>query len=166
MQHRFLIPASEADRAWLAWWQHVVPVPGRILGLSMFGDWFLVQDDDKVWRVDVLEGSFAPLGVTEAEFWLRLDTEVAEDEWLQVGHVVSLEERGLVRQRGQCYTYRLMPRLGGPITVDNMTLGELGGWQLFVAQVHQQLDHVPDGARITRLESNADGQVVVRWEES
>ncbi len=166
MQHRFLIPASEADRKWLAWWQHVVPTPGRVVGLSMFGDWFLLQEDGEVWRLDVLEGSFESLGVGEPEFWSRLDTEPAQDEWLQVGHVLSLEGRGLVRQRGQCYTYRLMPRLGGPITVDNMMIGALGGWQLFLAQVHQQLDHVPDGARITRLECGTDGQVAVKWEES
>jgi hypothetical protein len=132
----------------------------------MFGDWFLVQDDGRVWRLDLLEGSFESLGVSESEFWVHLKTEAAEDEWLQVGHILSLEERGLVRQSGQCYTYRLIPRLGGPITVDNMTIGELGGWQLFLAQVHQQLDHVPNGARVTRLDCSAEGEVVVKWEES
>ena len=166
MRHRLLIPAAEADPRWLTWWEHLVPTPGPVMGLSFFADWFLLQDDGRVWRLDVLEGSFDSLGVTEPQFWSRLNREAAQDDWLQAGHVVSLEQRGLVLKSGQCYVYRLLPRLGGPITVDNMMVGDLAGWQLFTAQVHQQLDRVPKGGRVTRLECSPEGCIVVRWEKS
>src|SRR5215510_10248042 len=88
--NRFIIPAAEADRGWLEWWSYLVPSPGIILGLSPFGDWFLAQQDGQVWRVYLLEGTFRPLSVSAEEFWGELLAERAQDEWLQVGHVVAL----------------------------------------------------------------------------
>lgn len=70
---------------------------GTVLGLSPFGGWFLAQQDNQVWRLDLLEGSFEALGVTTGDFWKKLSTVQAEDEWLQVGHVVALEQRCWVR---------------------------------------------------------------------
>jgi hypothetical protein len=160
---RFIIPTAEVERRWLDWWSYLVPSPGTVLGLSPFGDWFLAQASDQVWRLDLLEGSFEPLGVTTDDFWRKLTTVAAEDEWLQVGHVMALEQRGLLRMLGQCYTYRVPPRIGGVIRLENMALGPIGGYQLFCSQLHQQLDKLPPGAVVTKLEYVRDGWVRVRW---
>jgi hypothetical protein len=160
---RFLIPAAHADRRWLEWWAYLVPQPGDVLGLSPFGDWFLAQPDGMVSRLDLLEGSFERLGVSVPEFWRLLDTDRGEDEWLQVGHVLALEERGVGLARGECYTYRVPPRIGGAIGVDNMCPGALGGYQFFCSQLHRQLDALPDGGRVTCLDIDDDGVLTVQW---
>jgi hypothetical protein len=110
-----------------------------------------------------LEGSFESLGVTTGDFWREVSTVRAHDEWLQVGHVVALERRGLIRMLGQCYTYRVPPRIGGLIGLENMTLGAIGGYQLFCSQLHQQLDELPPGAVVTKVEYVPDGSLRVRW---
>jgi hypothetical protein len=163
VDHRFLIPARDADTKWLSWWQHCVSSPGRIAGLSLFGDWFLVQPNDAVWRLDLLEGSFGALGVSEAQFWSSLESEQAQDEWLQVGHIHALEARGLHRNPGECYTYRVPPRIGGAIDVANMVPGPLAGYQLFCAQLHRQLDEIGEGVQILKLSCDDDGALKIHW---
>lgn len=160
---RFLIPTSETEARWLGWWRHLAPDPGEILGMSPFGDWFLAQADGQVWRLDLLEGSFAPLCRSRAAFVEGLGTDTADDEWLQAEHVLAMERRGHIRRAGECYTYRMPPRLGGPIAVENMALGPIGGWQLFMSQVHRQADAMPEGAEVTGIDCTRDGAIVVRW---
>jgi hypothetical protein len=162
-RNRFIIPAVQAERQWLDWWFYLVPAPGPVLGLSPFGDWFIDQGEEGVWRLDLLEGAFESLGVSVPEFWAQLGTDHAEDEWLQVGHVLVLEDCGLRLGPGQCYTYRVPPRIGGAIAVDNMAPGELGGYQLFCAQLHRQLDLLPGGAQVIRLDIDSAGALTVQW---
>jgi hypothetical protein len=147
----------------LAWWEYLAPTPGKPIGLSPFGDWFLEVADGSVWRLDLLEGSFERLVADTSEFWARLGDERGQDEWLQAGHVLALEQRGLVRDRGQCYVYKVHPRLGATIGLSNMELGDAAAWQMFCAQLHQQLDGLPSGAAITRLECDEEGRITVCW---
>ena len=164
MNHPLLIPPSEVDAPrLLPWWSYLVPHPGRVLGLSPFGDWFLEQPDGTVWRLDLLEGSFDKIALSADEFWADLATDTGEDEWLQAGTVMALHRQGQPRQPGQCYMYVIHPRLGATVDKSNVKLGDIGAWQLICSQLHPQLDAVPKGATITRLDCDTDGRLTVEW---
>lgn len=159
-----LIPPGEVEAArLLGWWQHLDPLPGQVLGMSPFGDWFLRDAQGCVSRLDLLEGSVEQLTSSTAAFWSELDAARGLDEWLQAGHVFELERQGLTRREGECYMYALHPRLGGQISVSNMRLGSISAWQLFCSQLHPQLDRIPAGAVIVELRCAADGKLTIDW---
>jgi len=164
VHHSLVIPPSEVDASrLLSWWSYLVPKPGRVLGLSPFGDWFLEQANGAIWRLDVLDGSFDEIAPSAEAFLTALDTDAAQDDWLQAGTVRALEREGQLRRPSQCYTYVVHPRLGAPVDTSNIQLGDLGAWQLFCSQLHPQLDAVPERAQITRLDCDADGRLTVEW---
>jgi hypothetical protein len=45
----------------LTFWSWLVDRPVTILELTRFGDWFLADADGQVYRLDILEGTFAPV---------------------------------------------------------------------------------------------------------
>jgi len=160
-----VIPTSEFDAPHLLGaWSCLVAKPGHVLGLSPFGDWFLQQPGGAVWRLDLLEGTFLQVAASADGFWALLETDDGADDLLQAGTVEALMRRGLVRVSGQCYTYSVHPRLGGPFEASNMRLGDIGGWQLFCSQLHAQLDAMPSGARISGLRVDPDGALIVEWQ--
>ena len=160
-----LISPDEVDAPrLLSWWSYLAPDPGTPLALSPFGDWFLQMKTGEVCRLDLLEGSVEHLVLSASEFWKHLETDAGEDDWLQAAWVASLEESGVVRSRGQCYTYAVHPRLGGSVSLANVKLGDIGAWQLFCSQIHPQLDALSEGARWTGLDCSLEGRVTVLWE--
>jgi hypothetical protein len=144
-------------------WSYLVSSPGEVLGFSPFGDWFFLQEDLLVWRLSLLEGSFEPIAQSVLDFHMQLQSEEQQDDWLQAGLVLALEGEGKGRAYGECYTYRVHPRLGGLFERANIGLEKMEGWQAFCAQLHPQLDVLPEDARITRLEVDSDGILGVEW---
>ncbi len=162
-RHPLVIPPTEfeAERL-LSHWTHLVDEEVEVLGMSFFGDWFLRRPDEHIARLDLLEGTCEPIAPTEASFWERMDTPDIEDDWLVGGLVRALESEGAIRERGECFQYRVHPRLGGSFERSNIGLGKIAGWQLWCAQLHAKLDQLPDGTVVVGLEMGPDGELEVR----
>jgi hypothetical protein len=51
---RMIIRPEEINISrFLEFWSYLVSNPGEVLGLNPFGDWFLLQEDLRVWRLSL-----------------------------------------------------------------------------------------------------------------
>jgi len=163
--HPLLIQPDECNTSsLLSLWAYLLPDLGEVLGLSPFGDWFLLGTKGSVDRIDLLEGRVDQVAGSVSEFRDLLSTVVGADSLLYAGLVDSLCRNGVLRRSGQCYTYRLHPRLGGQIHHSNILIGDLAVWQMICAQLHPQIDSAPASAVFAGLQVDDGGGIIVRWQ--
>lgn len=162
--HSLMIAPSEVDAsAMLPLWAYLHPEPVQLLGFSPFGDWFFTTSDGQVARIDLLEGRLDQVASGTNEFARLLGTDDGADELLLAGLVEALHRDGMRREAGQCYMYRVHPRLGGPIDRSNVLLGDMAVWQLICAQLHPQIDAAPASAVFAGLSVDEAGVLEIRW---
>jgi type VI secretion system (T6SS) immunity protein Tdi1 len=160
---KLTIPLDEVDleRA-LAYWRWLVDRPFRPIVLTRFGDWFGEVGDGGIYRLDILEGAFTSMCASAAEFAARRDEDQQLVDWFQDGMVYAMYAAGSVPGRGQGFGYAVPPILGGELGRDNVVVVGMNSWQMFTGQLHQQLQALPPGARITGIDVSDDGLVQVR----
>jgi hypothetical protein len=145
----------------LGFWSWLVDRPVTVVELTRFGDWFLADATGPVHRLDILEGTFAPVCDNVEEYHRRKNKQPERDDWFSEGMVESLHRHGLRPGPGQGFGYKGPPILGGSLERENIIVVELAGWQLFTSMLHQGLSKLPPGTHVTRLEMRPDGTFVL-----
>ncbi len=151
--NRLLIRTADVDAPrLLGFWSWLLREPYHPLVLSKFGDWFLMDRAGRVHWLDLLEGSLTEVAPSGPAFQGRLADPAHVDDWFLPGWVDALWEAGQVPGAGQCYGFRVPPRLGGAVDLANVAVADLAAYQAWMAQVHR----VPPGATVSGLA--VDGQ--------
>jgi hypothetical protein len=157
---KLTLALAEVDIAGLlGGWAWLVDRPVNALGMTRFGDWFLEDERGAVHRLDLLEGTFSEVCASVVEYEARRARDDELVDWFQDGMVYALYGAGDVPGRGQGFGYRLPPILGGAVTRDNVVVVDMESWQPFMAQVHQQVRRLPEGARVGGVHLEPDGTV-------
>jgi hypothetical protein len=133
------------------------------LELTRFGDWLLLDETNAVNRLDILEGTFEQLCASLAEFKARRSGDAELVEWYQDGMVYAMYAAGARPGAGQGFGYVTPPMIGGSLDRENVTVVEVMGWQLFMAQLHDKLRTVPPGSRISKLKTDSSGNLEILW---
>jgi hypothetical protein len=140
---RFLMPPDEAleleRRRVLDMWRWLVPEAWTVLALNLFGDWFLRDTTGAVHVASTLDGGLWPVSDSVDQFWASLSSEESQDGLLLAGFVLGCEVNGKRRPPGHCYCWAIHPRIGGPITAENVSVMLSVAWQTICAQLHSQL---------------------------
>jgi hypothetical protein len=144
---------------WLGFWDWLLDKPLTPLELTRFGDWFLSDEANAVYRLDILEGSLEPVCASRAEFARRRPRDAELLDWYQDGMVYAMFEAGSRPGPSQGFGYGVPPALGGSLTRENIVVVDAGAWQLFMAQLHDKLRFVPPSARIKAIEIQASGEL-------
>lgn len=71
------------------------------------------------------------------------------NEWLLVSLVEKLRKAGISLSSGQCYGFKLPPVLGGEYVRENVAVKSTVEYLQFCAEVHKQIEDVPDGTPVT-----------------
>jgi hypothetical protein len=132
-------------------WSWLLKKPFRVIAGTKFGDWFIERPEGAVEILDALDGSLRQVASSSAEFQRLLNTKEKQEEWLLSLLVLTLHEKGVVPGPGQCYTFKVPPVLGGKAESDNVEVSNLKAWVSFCAQLHEQLQTLPPGTRITEF---------------
>lgn len=149
----------DAARA-LSFWAWLIEKDAQPLTMSMFGDWFL-QMEGRVFRLDVLEGTFLPVASSVEEFERRKQLDHELVDWFQDGMCYALFRSGLIPGPVQCFGYKIPPVIGGSLQRENICLVEIVSWQLFISQLHHQVQQLPPNARIRRLNVAPNGLLTI-----
>lgn len=159
------IPLSEVDAPHLlSCWAWLVEVPVEPIALTRFGNWFVSCADGAVRRLSILEGSFDLACASVGEFHTRKGEDQQLLDWFHDGMVYSAFRTGLVPAKGEGLGYRIPPILGGSLDRENVTVVSMASWQMFMAQLHDQLRFVPDGSDIQELVIHDDGKLEILFE--
>ncbi len=164
--NRLVVPMSEVDPARvLGFWDWLVDRPVGAVELTRFGDWFVADAAGIVYRLDALDGSFTPICNSIAEYQHRKSSLPELDEWFSEATVDALHQAGHLPGAGQGFGYRVPPIIGGPVNRENIVVVELTSWQLFISNVHQAVNALPAGSRVTRMEVQSQGRIKLHTEQ-
>jgi len=146
----FIMMTGEVDYAQVLskYWSWLLPPSMKPTMCTVFGDWFLTDNDGTIHHLDLLEGHVSHIAESRSHFENLLTNPSQVDSWFLPGFVISLKARGIMRSSGQCFGYRIHPILGGPIESSNLILMEFTLWQLICSQLHEQIKKLPVGTRI------------------
>lgn len=142
----------------LSEWSWILPNEFSVRQVNRFGDLFGVVADGSVHMLDTGGGSLKQLADSYATFLERIaDADVAR-EWLLVPLVDSAAEAGLTLEKGQCYSFKLPPVLGGKYAIDNMFALDLPSHLGAYGSIYGQMAGLPDGSKVVLRATNQGGR--------
>jgi hypothetical protein len=133
---RLLIRTDRPDTAeMLACWEWLVGPNMRPLVMTMFGDWFLVDQVGRVHWLDLLEGSCSKVAESVVEWQQLTAQEEHQDSWFMLPWCERLFAEGLVPGDGQCFGFKVPPKLGAPVELSNVEVANLIAYQAWMAEI-------------------------------
>jgi hypothetical protein len=126
--HRpYMLPVPEDWQRFLAPWEWLTgPVArwSRVVLLTAFGDWFLEDGAGQVWLLDGVHGRLQLVASDRAELAAALAVPQNVAAWFRPDLVDALREV-LPLGPGECWAWRVSPRLGAPVDPTNVRTARL-----------------------------------------
>ena len=145
--HDYIIDHAAVDwRHVLSSWAWLLPRELTVWMVNRFGDLFVVQDDGAVYLLDSGAGTLERIADSRDHFCRLLDEGDNAKNWLMIPLVDRLVAAGRPLSKGQCYSYALLPVLGGGYTPENTKAVDLATHFKVLGPIHEKLKDVPDGA--------------------
>lgn len=145
----YLIDQEDYDWAGiLADWAWLLPSDLTVWMVNRFGDLIFVPDDGTVQFLDIGAGSVKQLAESREDFFTQVDLGDNADSWLLISLTDRCVAAGLALGPGQCYTFKIAPVFDGKYSIDNIEVGDLVVNYSLLAQIHQQIKNIPDGAQV------------------
>lgn len=124
----------------LVHWQWRIPNDHVPILLGAFGDWIFAAPDGSIWALCLLESDYRQVAGSTTEFdQAKLVPEKLE-EWFKADWVVIAAEHGMVPSGDECLGWDIHPRIGGPFSVNNISVYSLRVYQTIMGQLHRQID--------------------------
>lgn len=116
------LPVPDDWPRFLAPWEWLTgPVRrwSRVALLTAFGDWFLEDGGGQVWLLDSVHGRMQLIAADRAELAAALSVPANVEAWLRPDLVGALREVAPLGP-GECWAWRVSPRLGGAVEPSNL----------------------------------------------
>ena len=147
--HDYLIDHRGLDWPSLfAEWAWLVPKQFTVWLMNRFGDLFLVFDDGSVHMLDVGGGSLEQVANTRDDFQAKVDEDENANVWFMIPLVDQLLAAGMTLKKGECYSYKQPPVLGGDYTVENTCVLPIAEHYGAYGSIHNQIKDLPDGTQV------------------
>jgi type VI secretion system (T6SS) immunity protein Tdi1 len=118
--------------------------------MSKFGDWFLADTQGQVHWLDLIEGALSQIAQSVEEFERLMVQFDKLAEWFLLGWCNALHAAGQVPKDGQCFGFKIPPKLGAPVELSNIEVAELKPYQFWMSQIHK----IPPGAVVDSFTVN------------
>jgi len=141
-------PEPDLARRLMAAWDWRIPQDYSVLFLSLFGDWFLTDDNGFVYLFDLVSSEIKQIADSETELMVLLEEAENRKEWLMEHAVAALKEAETPLGEGQCYAFRTPPMLGGTMSVDNVVAWDLEAYQTGTSKLHRQVTDLHPGTQV------------------
>jgi hypothetical protein len=115
---------------------------------SVAGDAFVIDHGKNVFRLDFGSGELIRLANSTHSFYSTLDDLENRNYWLLANFVQFLRSNGLVFRKGECYSFVVLPILGGKYELPNMMAISAKEHFALTGTIHKQVAHLPDGSKI------------------
>ena len=148
--HDYLIPSLELDwSSLLQEWKWLVPPEFRVWMFTRSGDLFLTLPDGSISWLEVGGGELCRVANSRDDFCNKADEPGIAENWFMIPIVDQLVEMGEILKPNQCYSYRLLPIIGGSYGVENRVALPVREHFGFCGEVHRQIADVPDGGKVS-----------------
>jgi hypothetical protein len=132
----------------LAGWGWLLPSEFNLWIVTRLCDLIIVDDDGAVRFVDVSAGSLETIASSREEFFGTVDGAGNGENWFALSLVDKCVESGLKLSPGRCYGLTIPAVLGGEYSLENVRSVDIRDYLSFLADVHQQIADLPDGAQV------------------
>jgi hypothetical protein len=123
--------------------------------VNRFGDVFAVFEDESVNMLDVGRGALTRVADNREHFATKVDEDDNGNEWFMVELVDKCVAAGLTLNGNQCYGFTTPPIFReGRYEVDNLHAISIAEHYSFLADLHHQIDGLPDGSKVKVVVSN------------
>jgi hypothetical protein len=145
----YLIDQSGLDwQLLLEEWHWLLPSEFSVWLFTRTGDLFITLPDGSIQMLDVGAGKLSQVAASRDEACAKIDELGVARDWLMIPIVDQLVAAGHVLIAGQCYSYRMLPVLGGTYKADNRVVlpirEHFGAW----GSIHRQISDLPNGAEV------------------
>ncbi len=131
----------------LAPWARLLPGEFTLWMVNCFGDLFVVPVDGTVHLLRLEDAQLLKLAASREEFAQLAGVDGNDRDWFLIPLVDELAE-SLPLARGYCYGFVRLPILGGDYAASNVRTFPLAEIYGFTASILQQLEGLPEGARV------------------
>ncbi|UCI33782.1 MULTISPECIES: T6SS immunity protein Tdi1 domain-containing protein [unclassified Mesorhizobium] len=131
-------------------WSWLLPEPWTPLVCSMVGGMFVMRPNNEVHWLDTGTGLVERVArsATDFEEIIRTAPDLV-DEWFLPPLVERLHAAGKKPKAGECYGFTILPVFAeGKFDVDNMFVTPVSEQFVGMANVHRQLNELPDSSRV------------------
>ena len=129
-------------------WRWLIPETHRVLFASVLGDLFLKDERGSIYWLDVGSAELQRVAENEHLFKEAWQDDETYNYWLGPSLVQECCEAGLVRMPHECFSYVMLPMVGGQFKPSNFKVrtlrSHLDGW----GPICEQLTRFPDGSRV------------------
>lgn len=129
-------------------WIWILPTEFQVLVVTKFGDIFFRFPDDSVSFLDTGAGSLKKVSDSVDQFCQMADVAENVDIWFLPSLISTLRERGVHLSHTECYSFELLPGLGGKYEPQNVKPCDLAVHLALTGQIFFQIKDVPDGAKV------------------
>lgn len=132
----------------LSEWTWLVPSEFSVWFMNRYGDLFLELSDSSVHMLDVGGGTLEMVADSRADFEAKFRVDDNANEWLMIPLVDQVVAAGMTLQKGECYSYKQPPVLGGKYTVENTSILPIAEHFAFYGSIYNQIKDVPGGSHV------------------
>jgi hypothetical protein len=100
--------------------------------------------------LDLLEGTCKPVAGSIEEFQQLMVQREQLDSWFVLPWCYRLHELGQIPGDGQCYGFKVPPKLGGPVELSNVEVANLMAYQVWMSQIAK----IPPGTVVDGITVN------------
>jgi hypothetical protein len=116
--------------------------------ISSIGDMFLKDDYNKVYWLNVGDGTIQKVANDIEEFKNMLEDDDQVNEWFMINLVADIKQSGKELIPEKLYSYTKLPILGGQYTPDNFQLTDIKEHFSLTGEIHKQIKDLPNGTPI------------------
>lgn len=147
--HDYLIDQTGLDwPSLLKEWHWLLPPKFTVWLLTRSGDLFIKLPDGSIHMLDVGAGELRRVAESRDDACAKIDEPGVAGEWLMIPVVDQLVASGCVLGPARCYSYKMLPILGGSYAPEGRATLPLrehfGCW----GELHRKISELPEGAEI------------------
>jgi hypothetical protein len=143
----FDVGKLSADRL-LKKWRWLCPQNPRLVPINAFGDLFLQNQDDTIFKLDVSAGLLVPISDSLENFHTEARKRENQKAWFLLD-IEANEQDGYHLNPEQCFGFKtpVVFKESGD-RPDNVYVADLYECVSFLGDLHEQLRDQPDGAKV------------------
>ncbi len=136
-------------------WRWKVGYDAEIFRVTVFGDLFIRDSNGWIFWLDTGSGRYSEVA-KDSEQWAK-EIQAQGDQWFHRAALQELSSRGTGLAKGQVYSWRQSPMLGGPESADNVEIVSLEVHVSNAGRLAEALKDVPPGTRIDAVDFDVLG---------
>lgn len=129
-------------------WTWLIGEPKKVLLVTVFGDLFLVGQQNEINWLDCGSGTLTRVADSVNEFQSELQNSENFENWFLTPLYMELNKRAVFLKNNEIYGFKKMPVLGGDYVAENVEPTDISVHFALTGQICEQIRNLPPGTKI------------------